>query len=101
MNKSCAWFDAQYKDAQCHHWIVIPTRKLTRKASFTHDVVVLKKNGLTQLVKNLKRFTDQLKGVDFKDLSERNIQKLMDAHKLSIDAICSEYTKHVIIAHTK
>jgi len=101
MNKSCAWFDAQYKDAQCHHWIVIPTRKLTRKASFTHDVVVLKKNGLTQLVKNLKRFTDQFKGVDFKDLSERNIQKLMDAHKLSIDTICSEYTKHVIIAHRK
>ncbi len=99
MNRSCAWFDAQYKDAQCHRWIVIPPRKLTTKTSFTHEVVVLQKYGLTTLVNNVKRFTEQLKGVDFEDLSERNIQELMDAHKLSVDAICSEYTKPVIVGH--
>ncbi len=97
MNKSCAWFDAQYKDSQCHRWIVIPPRKLTRKASFTHEVVVMRKHGLTKFVNNVKKFTEQFKGVDFKDLSERKIQELMDAHKLSVDAICSEYTESVLV----
>ncbi len=99
MNRSCAWFDALYKDAQCHRWIVIPQRKLTIKTSFTHEVVVLQKHGLTRLVDNVKRFTEQLKGVDFGDLSERNIQELMDAHELSVASICSEYTKPVIVGH--
>jgi replicative superfamily II helicase len=97
MNRSCSWFDSQYKGAQCHRWIVIPTRKISRKTSFTHQVVVLKKHGLAQFVKNVKRFTEELKGVDFKDLSEHKIQELMVAHKLSIDDILSGYTKPVIV----
>ncbi|MBW8040167.1 MAG: DEAD/DEAH box helicase [Planctomycetes bacterium] len=101
MNKSCAWFDAQYKDSQCHRWIVIPPRKLARKASFTHEVVVLRKHGLTKFVNNVKRFTEQLKGVDFEDLSERKIQELIDRHKLSVDAICSEYTKSVFVGRRR
>jgi len=101
MNKSCVWFDAQYKDALCHRWIIIPPRKLTRKASFTHEVVVLGEHGLTKLVNNVKKFTEQFKGVDFKDLSERKIQKLMDAHKLSVDAILSEYTKSVLSGRSR
>jgi len=96
MNKSSAWFDAQYKDTLCHRWIVIPTRKLTGKTSFTHNVVVLKKSGLAQLVNNVKKFSEQFKEVDFKDLSKRNIQELIDANNLSVDDICSEYTESVL-----
>jgi len=96
MNRSSAWFDAHYKDAECHRWIVIPTRKLTRRASFTHKVMALRKHRLTKLVNNVKRLSEQFKGVDFKDLSERKIQGLMDTHKLSVDAICSEYTDEVL-----
>jgi replicative superfamily II helicase len=101
MNKSCAWFDAQYKDVRCHPWIVIPTRKLTGKTSFTHEVVVLEKHGLTKLVNNVKRFTEQLKGLDFNDLSKRNIQELMDVHELSVGDICSEYTKSVLSGRSR
>ena len=101
MNKSCAWFDAQYKGTLCHRWIVIPTRKLTRKTSFTHEVVVLKKSGLAKLVNNVKKFTEQFKEVDFKDLSKRNIQELMNGYKLSIDDIYSEYTESVLLSRRK
>ncbi len=101
MNRSCAWFDAQYTDSQCHRWIVIPPRKLTRKASFTHEVVVMRKHGLTKFVNNVKRFTDQFKGVDFKDLSERKIQELINSHKLSVDAICSEYTESMLVGRRR
>ena len=101
MNKSCAWFDAQYKDALCHRWIVIPTRELTTKTSFTHEVMVLKKHGLTKLVNNVNKFTEQFKGVDFKDLSERKVQELMDSHKLSVDAIFTEYTKSVLVGRRR
>ena len=38
MNRSCAWFDKQYGSATCHHWIVFPTRRLSRKTSFTQYV---------------------------------------------------------------
>jgi hypothetical protein len=57
MNKSCAWFDAQYRDAKCHRWIVIPTRELSKKTSFTHNIEVLKKSGLSKLLNNVKKFT--------------------------------------------
>ncbi len=101
MNRSSAWFDAQYKGARCHRWIVIPTRKLTRKTSFTHEVVVLKKSGLAKLVNNVKKLTEQLKEVDFKDLSKRDIQELMDSCKLSVDDIYSEYTEAVLLSRRR
>lgn len=97
MNKSCAWFDAQYKDAKCHRWIVVPTRKLTKKTSFTHEVEVLRKRGLTKLASNVKKFTEQLRESDFNDLSKRHIQELMDIYKLSVDDIYSEYSETVFI----
>ena len=93
--------DALYKDSLCHRWIVIPTRKLTKNTSFTHEVEVLKKSGLAKLVINVKRFTDTFKGFDFKDLAERKIQELMDTHELSVDDMCSKYTESVLLEHRR
>jgi hypothetical protein len=92
MNKSCAWFNSQYKNANCHRWIVIPTRRITKKASFIQKVQILKKSGLTKLVNNVMKFTEQFKEADFRDLSKRHIQELFDECKLSVDDIYTEYT---------
>ncbi|WP_455388511.1 helicase C-terminal domain-containing protein [Petrachloros mirabilis] len=91
MNRSCAWFDKQYGSAICHRWIIFPTRRLSRKTAFTHDVKVLRKPGLSKLRQNVTKFMEQLRGRDVRDLSERVIQELLDGCGLSVDAICSEY----------
>lgn len=98
MNKSCAWFDSIYKDAKCLRWIVIPTRKITRKSSFTHDVMALKKSGLIKLVNNVKRFSEHFKDVDFRDLSERHIQGLINTHHLTVDDISTMYAERIILS---
>jgi replicative superfamily II helicase len=98
MNRSCAWFDAQYRGAKCHRWIAIPPRRLSSKASFTHDVRVLRKHGLSRLVISIRKFIEQLRVHDLKDLSERKIQELFDMCNLSVDSICSQYAETVLQA---
>ena len=96
MNRSCAWFDGNYSGATCHHWLIIPPRRLKRTASFTHEVSVLRSHGLGKLVRNVRNVLEELGGSDIKDLSARRLQQLLDAHSLSIEAICAEYTKPVL-----
>jgi len=47
------------------------------------------------LTEKVRRFFSEFRSVDFKDLSEKKVQQLIDAHKLSVDAILTEYTKPV------
>ena len=93
MNRSCAWFDANYTAATCHNWLIIPPRRLKSTTSFTHDVSILRKSGLGKLVSNVRKVVEELGGSDIRDLSERRLQQLFDAHSLSIEDICEKYTK--------
>jgi len=50
---------------------------------------------LQALTGNVRRFFSEFRSADFKDLSEKKVQQLIDTHKLSVDAILTEYTKPV------
>ncbi|MGB9021966.1 MAG: helicase C-terminal domain-containing protein, partial [Candidatus Bathyarchaeia archaeon] len=96
MNRSCAWFDSNYSGATCHNWMIIPPRRLKATASFTHEVSVLRRHGLSKLAGNVRKVVEKLKGADFRDLSERQLQRLLDAHSLSIDSVRTEYASSVL-----
>ncbi|MGB7926395.1 MAG: DEAD/DEAH box helicase family protein [Pyrinomonadaceae bacterium] len=94
MNRSCAWFERHYPGSQATKVLVIPTRKLSNSSALSDaNVQIMDRRGLEKLVLNVRRFFTEFKSKDFKDLSERNVQELINNHKLSVDALVSEYTK--------
>jgi hypothetical protein len=95
MNSSCAWFGRHYAGAKVTNMMIIPTNRLADASALTHQVQVLNERGLNKLRENVRKFFAEFKGMDFKDLSEKKIQQLTDAHKLSVEAIVGEYTKQI------
>jgi hypothetical protein len=93
MNRSCAWFEKNYKCTKVKNVIIIPPRKLDRAAALTHNVEVLQNSGLQKLVLNVRTFFAAFNGMDFKDLSEARVQDLIDTGGLSVDSLFADYTK--------
>ncbi len=73
--------------------IVHPARNVASAAAFTHDVEVMRESELKSLVKKVREFFKSFESLDFRDLSHTHIQKLVDAHELSIPVLLSKYTR--------
>lgn len=95
MNRSSAWFAKYYTGAKVKRVMIIPTDRLSSAAGFIDEVEIMRQQELQALTGNVRRFFSEFRNVDFKDLSEKKVQQLIDAHKLSVDAILTEYTKPV------
>ena len=55
----------------------------------------MRETELKHFVKQIREFFKSFEGLDFQDLSTAHIQKLTDAHGLSVPELLSEYTKKV------
>jgi replicative superfamily II helicase len=95
MNSSCAWFRRYYGGAKVTNIMIIPTNRLADAAALTYDVQVMDNRGLTNFKDNVRKFFAEFKALDFKDLSEKKVQDLINTHKLSVEAITTEYTKSI------
>jgi replicative superfamily II helicase len=95
MNSSCAWFGRYYVGAKVTNIMIIPTNRLADAAALTHDVQVIDNIGLNKLKDNVREFFAEFKGFDFKDLSEKKVQQLIDTHNLSVEAITKDYAKSI------
>lgn len=93
MNQSSAWFDKNYVGMKVKRIIVHPAGAITRAASFTHPVDGMREIELRRLVKRLRDFFKSFEAFNFKDMSEIKIQKLVDAHKLSVSSLLTQMTK--------
>jgi len=93
MNRSSAWFDKHYAGMKVKRVIIHPANFVASAAAFTHGVDVMRVADLKRLVKGIREFFKSFEGLNFKDLSTSHIQKVVDAHKLSVDKILVEYTK--------
>lgn len=93
MNRSCAWFGKHYAGMKAKNILVIPTHKVSSAAAFTHDVQVMRAAELNRLTKAVRDFFKSFEGANLRDLSPNHVQGLVDAHKLSTNALLSEYTK--------
>lgn len=92
MNSSCAWFEKIYKGSIVKRVMIHPAKKVGKAASFTFDVGIMDQKELSRFVKAVKKFFHAFEAVDFKDLSDKHIQKIIDDNGLSVSALMDGYT---------
>ena len=93
MNRSAAWFDKHYRGMQAKRLIIHPARLIERAAAFTHDVEGVTASELHKLEKACREFFKAFEGQNLADLSTQHIQKMVDAHHLSVDELLTSYSR--------
>lgn len=93
MNRSSAWFEKHYAGMKVKHIIVHPAGAIASAASFTHEVEGMREAELRRLVKQLREFFKSFEAFNFKDMSATKIQKLINAHGLSVSSLFTQTTK--------
>ena len=93
MNRSSAWFAKHYPGMRVKRIIIHPTHVVESAASFTHDVEAMRESELKKFVKAVRELFKGFENRDFKDLSDRHIQQLIDTHGLSASAVTTDYSK--------
>jgi replicative superfamily II helicase len=93
MNRSSAWFAKHYPGMKVKRIIVHPAGKIQSAAAFTHDVEGMRESELKKLVKACQEFFKSFESQNFKDLSTSQIQKMIDAHHLTVDDLINRYSK--------
>ena len=93
MNRSAAWFDKHYKGMQAKRLIIHPAKRIESAAAFTHDVEGVTVSELRKLEKACREFFKAFESQDLADLSAQHIQKLVNAHGLSVDDLLTCYSR--------
>jgi replicative superfamily II helicase len=95
MNRSSAWFDKHYAGMNVKRIIIHPAYVVPSAAAFTHDVEAMRESELKRFVKRVREFFKAFEALDFKDLSEQHIQRLVNTHRLSVSDLLIDYSKKV------
>jgi replicative superfamily II helicase len=93
MNRSSAWFEKHYAGFNVKRLIVHPANKIESAAAFTHKVQGVGQKELKQLVQSVQKFFKTFESRNLKDLSEPDIQSLINAHKLQVTDLISVYSR--------
>ncbi|RYY02287.1 MAG: DEAD/DEAH box helicase [Gammaproteobacteria bacterium] len=93
MNRSSSWFEKHYPGLKAKRIIIHPSNNVESAASFTHDVEVMREKELKLLLTSVKNFFKSFESIDFKDLSDTQIQSLINHHKLTVSDMLNIYTK--------
>jgi replicative superfamily II helicase len=93
INNASAWFRQHYVGAKVKRILIIPTKALSIGAGFNDDVEIMRDNSLRRLTSNVKAFFNELRNLDFANLSESKVQGFIDSHKLDIASLLSEYSE--------
>jgi replicative superfamily II helicase len=95
MNRSSAWFGKHYAGMQVKRLIIHPSNAVPSSAAFTHEVEAVREADLRQLVKAVREFFKSFETASFKDLSMAQIQKMIEAHKLSVPDLLTRYSRRL------
>ena len=96
MNRSIAWFQKYYAGSAAKNILIIPPKKLASAAAFLGDVCVMRDRDLGRLKENVRKFFLEFASYDLNNLSEHLVQRLVDAHDLSVDAVRDQYCSDVV-----
>lgn len=94
MNTHCAWFESQYGDSFVKRILVIPTKNLSYHGDFTHQVEIMRRGKLKSLRVNVKAFFIEFNKYEIDSLSDEKIQEFLNAHKLNIESLKTEYSEN-------
>ncbi|MGC9933808.1 DEAD/DEAH box helicase [Priestia aryabhattai] len=89
MNNACAWFEKVNGDVPVKNIMIISTKNISKAAGFNKSVEIMRENKLRLLTDNVRKFYLEFKGLDLNDLSEKRIQELLVAFKLTSDDLSS------------
>lgn len=95
MNRSCAWFEKHYPGTAVKNIIIHPSFKVASAAALTHETTATTEKELKLLVKNVQQFFKSLESKSLQDLSPAYLQKLVDAHDLSIGSLLTRYARDI------
>ncbi|MBC8757581.1 DEAD/DEAH box helicase family protein [Kordia sp. YSTF-M3] len=93
MNTHSGWFENQYNDSPVKRILIIPTKTVSYHADFTHKVEILRRGKLRNLRNSVKGFFKEFNKYEIDSLSDEKIQEFINAHKLDIDNLLTEYSE--------
>ena len=82
MNNSIAWFRRHYPGVTVRSLIVIPCTKLAKGAAFSETVEVVRSGEVEELKRNARGFFREFATLDASDVSDNQIQVLLNSHNL-------------------
>lgn len=94
MNSHCAWFESEYgRNVVVNRFLVIPTKELSYYGDFTHEIRIIRRGKLKKFKEAIKRFVKELKPYDLGDISDENLQNLINIHQLNMKDIKENYSE--------
>lgn len=93
MNRSASWFKRYYPGSAVTRIIIIPTNRLAKDAGLNDEVFVMRKKQLDLLSKNIRSFFLEFAASDLRDISEVKIAQHIRTHKLTVEALRTEYAQ--------
>jgi hypothetical protein len=93
MNTHCGWFESQYGKIDAKRILIIPTKKLSYHANFTHEVEIMRRGKLKDLRHNVKAFFKEFSIYEISSISDTKIQEAINTHKLDIDSLKTLYSE--------
>lgn len=93
INNASAWFKQHYAGAKVKRILIIPTKTFSKGSGFNEEVEIMRVNSLRRLTKNVKAFFNEFRNLDFNNLSESKVQGYIDAHKLDVQSLLTEYSE--------
>lgn len=93
INNASAWFKQHYAGAKVKRILIIPTKTYSKGAGFNEEVEIMRETNLKRLTKNVKAFFNEFRNLDFTNLSESKVQSFIDAHKLDVQSLITEYSE--------
>lgn len=94
MNSHCGWFEKTYGAASVSNILIIPTKKLSYHANFTHDVKIMRKGTLKNLKNNIKSFFKEFKKYAIREISDEKLQEFINANNLDIESLKAIYVEN-------
>ena len=85
MNRSSTWFEKHYAGMKAKRIIVHPASNVSSASAFSCSVEGVNQADLKRLVKACREFFNSFKDQEFKDLSIRHVQNMIEFHKITVD----------------
>ncbi len=96
MNTACAWFKTNYKMDATKYILIIPPKYIAGAAGFNYPVEIITKKTLRLLKENIKGFFREFSSYDLSTITEEQVNKYLQYHKLMTDDILTNYTEKPI-----
>ena len=93
MNSHSAGFEKIYGNAKCKRILIIPTKKLSYHADFTHPVEIMRKNSLKRFKNNVRNFFKEFAKYVLHEVSDQKIQQFIDTHEIDIANLTKKYSE--------